>query len=141
MGLGISDFTDIQQSETTCSLGRGSHHRILTVCLDAARTLLPNLARGVANGTDSASWGNLTQRTFSFVFLAPLRFCCCFPRFGRHSPVNFSCREPWMRWMNGPLMNPVLAESETDLTDIFQKFECRTNIRRVQVRPAERRLS
>jgi hypothetical protein len=51
----------------------------LTVCLEAVQTLLPNLARGVANGTDSASRGNLAQPTFSFFFLDFLH--SCLPRF------------------------------------------------------------
>jgi hypothetical protein len=52
------------------------------LCLEADRTLLPNLARGGATGAVSASWGNSTQTTFSVVFLDFPRFCCCFPRFG-----------------------------------------------------------
>jgi hypothetical protein len=31
----------------------------------AVRSILPNLARGVANRTDSASWGNSVQSAFS----------------------------------------------------------------------------
>jgi len=34
----------------------------------AVRSILPNLARGVANRTDSASWGNSGQSAFSFFF-------------------------------------------------------------------------
>jgi hypothetical protein len=44
-----------------------------TFCLEAIRTTLPNLARGVANRMDSASWGKFPQTTFSF-------FCCHLPR-------------------------------------------------------------
>jgi hypothetical protein len=51
-----------------------------TLCLEAVRTLLPNLARGVANGAVSASWGNSPQITFSFVFSYFLPFCHCFPQ-------------------------------------------------------------
>jgi hypothetical protein len=38
----------------------------------AARSTLPNLARGVANRTDSASWGKSLQAAFSFLY-----FTCC----------------------------------------------------------------
>jgi len=43
--------------------------------LETAQTNLPNFVRGVANGADSASWGNSTQNTFSFAFLNFLQFC------------------------------------------------------------------
>jgi hypothetical protein len=52
-----------------------------TLCLEAVRTILPNLARGNANGTLSASWGNSEQITFSFVFRLLHHSCRCFPRF------------------------------------------------------------
>ncbi len=52
---------------------------------------------------------------------------------------HLCCREPWIGWMYSPLVKPVLANSETDLTEIFQAFECRAHIRRVQVRPGEQR--
>ena len=42
----------------------------------AVRSTLPNLARGVANRTKSASWGKFSQTTFSFI-------CCCLPHFCR----------------------------------------------------------
>ena len=51
-----------------------------TVCSEAARPTLPNLARGVANRANSASLGNSTQTTFSFVFRLFLCFCRCFPQ-------------------------------------------------------------
>ena len=51
-----------------------------TVCLEADRPLLPNLARGGATGAVSASSGNSPQRTFSFVFPDSLTFCRCFPQ-------------------------------------------------------------
>ena len=38
-------------------------------CVEAAETILPNLARGSATGLLSASWGNSPQPTFSFTFL------------------------------------------------------------------------
>jgi hypothetical protein len=43
-----------------------------TFCLEAVRTTLPNLARGVANRTNSASWGKFPQPAFSFLH-------CCLP--------------------------------------------------------------
>jgi hypothetical protein len=51
-----------------------------TLCLEAARPTLPNLARGVANRANSTSWGNSTQTTFSFVFHDYRPFCCSFPQ-------------------------------------------------------------
>jgi hypothetical protein len=51
-----------------------------TLCLEADRPLLPNLARGGANGAVSASWGNSTQTIFSFVFRVFLHFWRCFPQ-------------------------------------------------------------
>jgi hypothetical protein len=41
-----------------------------TSCLEAVRVILPNLARGVANRTESASWANsrkLPSPTFAFI--------------------------------------------------------------------------
>src|SRR6202140_146619 len=52
----------------------------LILCLEAARPTLPNLARGVANRANSASWGNSTQTTFSFVLPDCRHFCRCFPQ-------------------------------------------------------------
>ena len=48
--------------------------------LEADRPILPNLARGGVNRANSASWGNSSQTTFSFVFLDSLHFCRCFPQ-------------------------------------------------------------
>src|ERR1700688_3306651 len=52
-----------------------------TLCLEAVRTTLPNLARGVANRTKSASWGNFLQTTFSSFCCHLPQNCRCFPRF------------------------------------------------------------
>jgi hypothetical protein len=52
----------------------------LTLCLEAAETILPTLARGSATGVLSASWGNSPQPTFSFTFRAFLLFCRYFPQ-------------------------------------------------------------
>src|SRR6266480_1112658 len=45
----------------------------------AVRPILPNLARGVANRTDSASWGISVQSAFSFFFRSLRRNCWYFP--------------------------------------------------------------
>ncbi len=50
----------------------------------AVRPILPNLARGVANRTDSASWGNSVQSAFSFFFRPLLRNCRHFPHLALH---------------------------------------------------------
>src|SRR6267143_1585102 len=54
------------------------------------RPILPNLARGVANRTDSASWGNSVQSAFSFFFRHLLRNCRYFPHLALH--FRDSCR-------------------------------------------------
>jgi hypothetical protein len=56
-----------------------------TLCLEADRPLLPNLARGGATGVVSASSGNSPQPTFSFVFPDSLTFCRCFPQLALRS--------------------------------------------------------
>jgi len=53
-------------------------------CLEAVRPTLPNLARGVANRADTASWDKFPQTTFSFLYCHLLRNCRCFPRFALH---------------------------------------------------------
>jgi hypothetical protein len=50
----------------------------------AARTTLPNLARGVANRANSASWDNFAQTVFSFFYRHLLHNCRCFPPFALH---------------------------------------------------------
>jgi len=57
----------------------------------AVRPILPNLARGVANRTDSASWGNSVQSAFSFFIPGLGRFCRGFPR----SALHFGDKYPW----------------------------------------------
>ena len=47
----------------------------------AARPTLPNLARGVANRANSASWDNFSQTAFSFFCRHLLHNRSCFPRF------------------------------------------------------------
>src|SRR6266566_3748668 len=50
----------------------------------AVRTTLPNLARGVANRTESASWGKFPQPTFSFLCCRLPHFCRRLPHFALH---------------------------------------------------------
>jgi hypothetical protein len=50
----------------------------------AARSTLPNLARGVANRTESASWGKFPQTIFSFICRHLLHICRDFPQFALH---------------------------------------------------------
>ena len=68
------------------------------LCLEADRTLLPNLARGGATGAVSASSGNSPQRTFSFVFPDSLTFCRCFPQLAlRFRDSTFSRHNEFFR--------------------------------------------
>ena len=50
----------------------------------AVRSTLPNLARGVANRTKSASWGQFSQTAFSFICCRLPHFCRCFLQFALH---------------------------------------------------------
>ncbi len=50
----------------------------------AVRTTLPNLARGVANRTDSASWGKFLQPAFSFLYCYLRQSCRRFLQFALH---------------------------------------------------------
>jgi hypothetical protein len=50
----------------------------------AVRPTLLNLARGVANRTESASWGKFPQPAFSFLCCHLLQNCLGFPRFALH---------------------------------------------------------
>ena len=77
--------------ETLLSAGIGSKEKekvarpgrleLPTLCLEAIRTTLPNLARGVANRMDSASWGKFSQTIFSFLCSDLPRNCRRFRRF------------------------------------------------------------
>jgi hypothetical protein len=62
------------------------------LCLEATRTLLPNLARGGATGAVSASWGNSPQPIFSLVFPDLVEFWRYFPqvalRFCDSAPIS-----------------------------------------------------
>ena len=65
-------------------MARPERLELPTPCFEAVRTTLPNLARGVANRTDSASWNKFLQTTFSFIYLHLRHICCCFPQFALH---------------------------------------------------------
>src|SRR5260370_9184059 len=66
-------------------MARPGRFELPTLCLEAVRSTLPNLARGVANRADSTSWGKFPQPAFSFLH-------CCLPPFSRrfpHFPLHF----------------------------------------------------
>ncbi len=65
-----------------------------TLCFEAVRSTLPNLARGVANRADSASWGKFPQPAFSFVHFCLPPFCCRFPHFALHFRDSRVSRPP-----------------------------------------------
>src|SRR5882762_528123 len=50
----------------------------------AVRSTLPNLARGVVNRTDSASWGKFLQPAFSFLYCYLRHLCRRFLQFALH---------------------------------------------------------
>jgi hypothetical protein len=50
----------------------------------AVRPTLPNLARGVASRTESASWGKFPQPTFSFIYRDLRHFCRRLLQFALH---------------------------------------------------------
>jgi hypothetical protein len=55
-----------------------------TLCLEAVRPILPNLARGVANRAESASWGKFPEPTFSFLRYCLPHSCSRFLQFALH---------------------------------------------------------
>src|SRR3974390_1810592 len=65
-------------------MARPGRLELPTLCLEAARSTLPNLARGVANRANSASWNKLPQTIFSFICRHLLHICHCFPLFALH---------------------------------------------------------
>ena len=65
-------------------MARPARLELATLCLEAVRTTLPNLARGVANRTNSASWGNFPQPTFSFIGRPLLHNRLYFPQLALH---------------------------------------------------------
>ena len=62
-------------------MARPGRLELPTLCLEAVRTTLPNLARGVANRTNSASWGKFSQPAFSFIRCYLSYFCRRFLQF------------------------------------------------------------
>ena len=64
----------------------------------AARSTLPNLARGVANRTDSASWGKLSQTTFSFICCRLPHFCHGFLQFALHFRDSYQIERKCMSY-------------------------------------------
>src|SRR6267378_2311155 len=62
-------------------MARPGRLELPTLCLEAIRTTLPNLARGVANRMDSASWDKFSQPTFSFICCHWPQNCHRFPQF------------------------------------------------------------
>ncbi len=72
------------KTKTQKDVVRPERFELPTFWFVAVRTTLPNLARGVANRTESASWGKFQQLTFSFLqipatyFLLPLLPCAAF---------------------------------------------------------------
>jgi hypothetical protein len=65
-------------------MARPARLELATPCLEAARSTLPNLARGVANRGNSASWNKFPQTIFSFICRHLLHICRYFPRFALH---------------------------------------------------------
>ena len=65
-------------------MARPGRLELPTLCLEAVRTTLPNLARGVANRTESASWYKFPQTTFSFICRPLLHNCRYFPQLALH---------------------------------------------------------
>ncbi len=66
------------KTKTQKDVVRPERFELPTFWFVAVRTTLPNLARGVANRTESASWGKFQQLTFSFllryIFVTVARF-------------------------------------------------------------------
>src|SRR6267378_946933 len=65
-------------------MARPGRLELPTLCLEAVRTTLPNLARGVANRTESAGWYKFPQTTFSFICRPLLHNCRYFPQLALH---------------------------------------------------------
>jgi hypothetical protein len=76
----------------------------------AARSTLPNLARGVANRANSASWGKFPQITFSSICRRLPHFCCRFPQLALHFRDR---RKPLDRILAHH--SPILAKAATTI--------------------------
>jgi hypothetical protein len=70
----------------------------------AARSTLPNLARGVANRTDSASWGKFSQTTFSFICCRLPHFCRRFLQFALHFRDSYQIERKCMSYGHLPTL-------------------------------------
>src|SRR6266478_1178864 len=75
-------------------MARPGRLELPTLCLEAVRSTLPNLAREVANRADSASWGKFPQPAFSFLHCCLPSFCRRFPRFASHFRDSRVSRPP-----------------------------------------------
>jgi hypothetical protein len=64
----------------------------------AVRSTLPNLARGVANRTESASWSKFPQITFSFICCRLPRFCRRFLQFALHFRDSYQIERKYMSY-------------------------------------------
>jgi len=80
----------------------------------AVRPTLLNLARGVANRTESASWGKFPQPAFSFIYPYLRHFCRDFLQFALHfrdsptSQPNASSAQPELRGPHNQMRLSVL---------------------------------
>jgi len=83
----------------------------------AVRPTLPNLARGVANRTDSATWGKFSQTTFSFICCRLPHFCRRFLQFALHFRDSYQMERNWMSYgqqtRTRPCPEPELAALRT----------------------------
>src|SRR6266852_6927265 len=61
-------------------MARTGRFELLAPCLEAARVILPNLARGVRNRANSAGWDKSPQPTFSFLLRHFPPVCRYFPQ-------------------------------------------------------------
>src|SRR5258706_12253789 len=75
-------------------MARPGRFELPTPCLEAVRSTLPNLARGVANRADSASWDKFPQPALSFLPCCLPPFCRRFPHFALHFRDSRVSRPP-----------------------------------------------
>src|SRR5207244_12562655 len=72
------------KTKTQKDVVRPERLELPTLWFVAVRTTLPNLARGVANRTESASWCKFPQPTFSFLCCRLRLVCRRLPRCRLH---------------------------------------------------------
>src|SRR5260370_34549550 len=75
-------------------MARPGRFELPTLCLEAVRSTLPNLARGVANRADSPSWVKSPHPAFSFLHCCLPPFCRRFPHFALHFRDSRLSRPP-----------------------------------------------